>query len=68
MTQAASSGAGARGTEQRLRAMPPNARVAGLGGFQSLVDTRANGEVAPIADIAAKVLTSCWKPRERPVW
>ena len=41
--------------------------MAEMGGLLSFAGARANGEVAPIADIAAEVLTSCWKPREQPV-
>jgi hypothetical protein len=25
-------------------------------------------QIAPMADIAAEALTTCWKPREKPVW
>ena len=35
--------------------MPPNARVAGLGGFPTFADTPANGDVAPIPVIRPAV-------------
>ena len=43
------------------------AKVCKSDGQGTFAGTQGKGELAPIADIAAEVLTSCWKPREQPV-